>query len=411
MMRPDPGNPPQLPATSPPLPAGTARQVRRYELITPLFGGGVLPRQADPITVVRGSEIRGHLRFWWRACRGGAFDGNLLPLKAAEDALWGAAGGAAGPLPSQVKLAVTVHAQGRPFQPKDWHGNSVAISNYRSPYSYVAFPLQQYPDAVTVEGVIFDLEITYPAAQRAEIDAALWAWQTFGGIGGRTRRGFGALCCTHVDGVPTPPIAAADLHAHLQRMLQTVSAGPWPAGLPYLSASTPFRLAAHASDSLAAWQHLIRKLKEFRQNRPARTAAGRPGRSYWPEPDEIRRRFGGQAFAHVPLNTVGKFPRAAFGLPILFHFMGNNEPPETRLQSAGYGRLASPLILRPICCREGAVGLGLILQGALFPPGPLELHGAPPGAPIITRLDPADTSTIPALKGQTNVLLAFLDSL
>src|SRR5436190_2212651 len=67
----------------------TIAQVREYRLITPLFGGGVNPREADPISVVRASEVRGHLRFWWRATRGGQFGGDLEKMKQAEDLLWG----------------------------------------------------------------------------------------------------------------------------------------------------------------------------------------------------------------------------------------------------------------------------------------------------------------------------------
>ena len=43
------------------------------EVITPLFGGGVEAGVNDPITLIRPSSIRGHLRFWWRATRGAAF--------------------------------------------------------------------------------------------------------------------------------------------------------------------------------------------------------------------------------------------------------------------------------------------------------------------------------------------------
>ena len=43
---------------------------RTYTLLTPLFGGGVEPREADPVSVVRATAVRGHLRFWWRAVRG-----------------------------------------------------------------------------------------------------------------------------------------------------------------------------------------------------------------------------------------------------------------------------------------------------------------------------------------------------
>src|SRR5712692_5047904 len=72
---------------------GFITQQREYELITPLFGGGVEPGFADPVTVVRATEIRGQLRFWWRAMRGGNpnFDGELRKMKQVEDLIWGAA--------------------------------------------------------------------------------------------------------------------------------------------------------------------------------------------------------------------------------------------------------------------------------------------------------------------------------
>ncbi len=35
------------------------KEVRRYKVITPLFGGGVEPGTADPITIVRATEVRG----------------------------------------------------------------------------------------------------------------------------------------------------------------------------------------------------------------------------------------------------------------------------------------------------------------------------------------------------------------
>jgi len=86
--------------------------VRRYQLITPLFGGGVEPGVADPVTLIRGPEIRGHLRFWWRACRGGQFGGSLTRMKEAEDLLWGAASTAEKPRPSKVELSVSVTDSG-----------------------------------------------------------------------------------------------------------------------------------------------------------------------------------------------------------------------------------------------------------------------------------------------------------
>src|SRR5436853_6010980 len=69
--------------------------------------------------------------------------------------------------------------------------------------AYAAFPLQETPKNSVSTGVKFTLKISFPerikdgngpdALLRNEIEAALWAWETFGGIGARTRRGFGAL--------------------------------------------------------------------------------------------------------------------------------------------------------------------------------------------------------------------------
>src|SRR5262245_40700865 len=80
-------------------------QHRRYELITPLFGGGAEPRESDLDMVVRGSEIRGQLRFWWRACRGKAY-ASLQALKAREDQLWGGIGTGEGQKPQASAITI-----------------------------------------------------------------------------------------------------------------------------------------------------------------------------------------------------------------------------------------------------------------------------------------------------------------
>lgn len=92
-------------------------QTRSYELITPLFGGGSEPGKADSDMVIRGSGIRGQLRFWWRACRGGGFNGDLGAMKKAEDRLWGARSKPGEPRPSKVQVCVKVTEVGNRLQP------------------------------------------------------------------------------------------------------------------------------------------------------------------------------------------------------------------------------------------------------------------------------------------------------
>jgi CRISPR-associated protein Cmr1 len=389
--------------------------VRRYELITPLFGGGVEPGVADPVTVIRGSEIRGHLRFWWRACRGGQFGGSLARMKEAEDLLWGAASTPQKPRPSQVHIDVEITNHGQEEQP--FQTRTRASQNWRD-LAYAAFPLQEAHGKVRT-GVNFTLTLTFPQSQQAEVEAALWAWETFGGIGARTRRGFGAL--RNLDSSPPQPNGIQHfIEAGLQ---QHVTAGTWPSGVPHLSHNVALmKITAAHPDSRAAWKHLIRRLKDFRQSRPG--PPNNPGRSHWPEPDEVRRKTGQHLKAphrnHAPVHPAGDvFPRAAFGLPIIFHFKDMNrnnpddpdaDPRDTTLRGASHDRFASPLILRPLVCSGGqAVGLAVILRGPSIPP--LVLKDAPGNPPVRANLTPTEASTIPPLDGKVDVLQAFLATL
>ncbi|KAF0250254.1 MAG: CRISPR-associated protein, partial [bacterium] len=104
-MRPAPKN---LPPEIKPVPKeNLITQLRKYELITPLFGGGVEPGEDDPITVLRGTAIRGHLRFWWRACRAGSFN-SVAKMKEVEDIIFGSASTAQEGKPSKINIRVEI---------------------------------------------------------------------------------------------------------------------------------------------------------------------------------------------------------------------------------------------------------------------------------------------------------------
>lgn len=444
-------------ATSSPLPALELRedatmktQTRRYHLITPLFGGGVEASVTDPVTPVRGSAIRGHLRFWWRACRGGGFDGALETMKRAEDRLWGVASTSDQPCsPDTVELAVSNVTEGQPFAYKDAQGN--LVRNARgdrvirffdpdSPYGYVAFPLQNRdrnkPESVVRESVKFSLTIRYRVADEAEMQAALWAWETFGGLGARTRRGFGALQCVEVDGTPLPVPNADTFRRTLRANLthHVVAGDNWPSDVPHLSRNLRLKVTQDYQGPLPAWTALIGGLKNFRQARNRNTSTGRPGRSKWPEPDAIRRLTGDRSKLHgTPLSNFDAFPRAVFGLPMNFSFKDSEEndrygtqgppydPGKTVLQGQEhdgrkYERLASPLILRPIqCANRQAVGLALLLDAPHLPPGGVMLRGAPNNPVVRTTLGSTEMQSlirvIPALRSNTDILIACLDSL
>lgn len=412
--------------------------IRSYRVITPLFGGGVTPQQADPITTVRASEIRGQLRFWWRATQAGRYGKNgLQQMKRDEDKLWGSTS-----TPSQVQIEVRTKDKDRDdlISNIKVKGKDQFWGHPESPISYGAFPLRKIDNTAPGGlrfGVIFELAVTLPRdpALRKQVLAAFWAWETFGGIGARTRRGFGAIYCEKVDGDQDvgpwhPPAANKDaveqwLGNHLNQFVQP---GDAPEGVPTLWSE--YRIVVNGNlqsraklenaikdaspnykdwiPALTAWYYPIEKMKQFRQSR-----RGNYGRSYWPEPDEIRRRTKGFLGKHQELSKTRKFPRAVFGLPIVFQFKDENIPQVT-LQGSQHDRLASRLILRPLRCADGNfVSMALVLKGPALPPGGLKLVGANKGQETGIDTNPLTKkeADFPPLNGETDVLKAFLDTL
>lgn len=428
-------------------------QVRHYRLITPLFGGGVNPQETDQITLVRASEVRGQLRFWWRATQGGQFGASIRAMKKAESALWGSTSE-----PSLVQVCVAVEDSGtilnhfpipnqRPYP----------IGDPRSPIGYAAFPLRK-GGGVCV-GVRFTIAFTFPIVKRSEVETAIWAWETFGGIGARTRRGFGALdCLSIVEGdTPTEPLRPPTYRPEQviawlnDQITNRQIVGNWHEELPHLSPKSQLAVGCRSQDfnvyisrefpaysfrklaagfisqadlsndtmaqelisAMTAWYYSIEQLKAFRQSR-----TNNRGRSKWPEPDAIRSSkpngFRGKHSKPMPKTAgINKFPRAAFGLPIIFQFKDTTiDPPKTALQGDKHERLASPLILRPLRCADGTfASIAIVLDGPKIPPGGLKLVNGEPNTVDTSPLTVSEATQIEPLRGETDVLKAFLKTL
>ena len=266
---------------------------------------------------------------------------------------------------------------------------------------YASFPLQPaerecvkvgQSTATVQQGIRFRLTITMPTHDRQrkypeEVQAALWAWETFGGIGGRNRRGFGALRLDSLarDGISTvsdlPPAEAPAARRWLEREFEKriVATMPEPNASSARTLGLPrIELKSSPGSAEVCWSQAITALQRFRQQRrPPENNI--PGRSYWPEPDAIRRCTGQRSPRHrYDVSSVNKFPRAAFGLPIVFHFKDNGEPADTVLKSlmpdavaqtaTHVDRWASPLLLRPLACRNNQyLPMAVLLPGRAVP--------------------------------------------
>ncbi len=479
-------------------------QTRTYELITPLYGGGVTPGEFDPLTPVRGSEIRGLLRFWWRATRGGnpAFEGDSKKMRRAEGALWGAATVAGqSEAPNQhaaIQITIEVLSPGRErkpflFQKKVNNRGKVTLETvfdeHTGLHPYVVFPLNlertvlnrgntflrqrfgpewsalgdrtalpgHLEEALkkagihlhTVrQGVSFRLTLTFSAEEkeivvedsdeetgqaartvrlnvRQEVEAALWAWETFGGIGARTRRGFGALRLLKVGenetetenkNLPTSNQLAEVKNWFGRNLRAYVAAGPWPKDVPHLEQALSYVPTKAEAEIAVSWYRLIEHYAAFRQSRPK---ANHRGRSNWPEAEAIRDIVGYGYYDK--LGHPERFPRAAFGLPIIFHFKDaeRGDPPDMTLQGEKQGneRLASPLILRPLACADGSsTGLAAMLKGSRLPPLVLKEGEQLVKTGLNAQLDQNDLALLSeldddCLDGETDVLQAFLNDL
>lgn len=304
------------------------------ELMTPMYGGGVKPGEVDKEMPIRGSAIRGQLRFWWRvACAPGLPAEEMFKREAA---IWGGIGDKS---PTASQVAVRVHCA--PVKDAEF----VASTAEKHPAIRYAFGSAAINgDANWLkQGYKFKLFLCYSAEVAREVEVALSWWASFGGVGARTRRGFGAV---RVDGVPI--VSNEDVH----------KVGGW----------LELSAGGGGSKADAEWKNAVERLYSFRQKggMGRKDNTPRPGRSFWPEPDQIRRFTGKFLPTHKPEHPAGNmFPRAAFGLPITFKFYSpapENYAVELVPDSDGE-RMASPLILRPYWNGENWQPAALLLPG------------------------------------------------
>lgn len=324
-------------------------QTYHCTLVTPMYGGGVESGKVDTAMPIRASSIRGQLRFWWRIACGPK---DPKAMRENEEAIWGGIGDKAA-IASQVQIRVI--------------SKNVIMSNLVSSKklagSGVKYALGAADEAYCLPSSYnFVLEIRYKdditSDQIKQVKESLRWWASFGGVGARTRRGFGAVV---VDAIKT--IDATEV--------ETIGG--------------KIALTEQSSDSAEdIWKKATELLYKFRQGRELGRNEGqgnRPGRSRWPEPDQLRRMSNKHKANHEPEHKAGNvFPRAAFGMPIIFDFndRSRTEPNTMTLLPKDAERMASPLIIRPYKNGDQWQAAALLLptwQTALHEP--LELSPAP----------------------------------
>lgn len=396
----------------------------RFEVITPIFGGGVHldqknahEKEPDELTPVRASSVRGQLRFWWRATQAHRFE-TIGKLREAEAKLWGAASE-----PAKVSLAVDGAPKLSEMPVFRWVKSEKSGKLNLYPVkgcdglAYGAFSLR--PDTKkppgTDPGVItkvvgaLTVRISTPSLYEAEVREAVDAWLLFGGIGGRTRRGFGAVA--PVGRVMDP-----------QQVVSVFKDRPALAGLSSLAEARLRVAPVDFKDPIEALDRALDKLRRFRQGPGCGRNEGdgphHPGRSRWPEADTIRVVTEGWSKKHPPEAKVSGFPRAAFGLPIIFHFKDvnhrdpkNSDPGDSELRPKDKERRSSPLIIRPVRTASGFRPIALVMNDPSRTEERLVLAGKFKKSPYsaAASLTSGEAVHIKPLQGEPDPLAAFLN--
>lgn len=361
--------------------------------ITPIVGGGVEPGEPDAVDPVRLPSVRGMLRWWWRALFHGSEE-SAATLFNREIALWGGVSDdeAVGSRKSRVRPSIVVRHEGELVRGHHRRGATGSLSPVPdwSPLdqrlAYALFPLQLSKDeraqhrgaasAPTNElrrNVRFDLQVEVwpqqPGSQEAsgvtrdierdveEVLLAVLAWVHFGGIGARTRRGFGALAFDgEVDLHGTVPGKVRSLHrqgvAELWKQLQAASRpGSRLRGAMALAGDSQASAERAQADEVATLQEFRQAIGTARARSSRPEASPRqPGHSHWPEPTALRQLAGsGAEWLQSSPASDRCFPRAAFGLPIEVKFKDRvDERADASVRSEQTTRWCSPVLLRPV---------------------------------------------------------------
>ncbi len=331
-------------------------------LVTPMFGGGTVAREIDKTQPIRETSIRGQLQFWWRATAGAHYI-NSKDLFKAHEKIWGST-------KFKSKISIKVNQSSSPNE-----ASYSTIIGQGDALKYALFPFasnNQTPEAKGIRpGYTFNLSLNALGTDISNEDwkhlqNAVKAWINFGGLGSRTRRGCGSL------------FAEEQSFKNLQEASAWLNQNGSDKQLDWPTLPKKFFFKEESLSPIQAWNQSIKIMRDFRQTPHVGRNEGRqhnrPGRSRFPEADTIRRLTKRHAPGHEPdKNKPNGFPRAEFGLPIIFQFKGSEregDPRESTLMplipgiSEPLERFASPLILKPIAVsKEKAVSAIILLNG------------------------------------------------
>ena len=344
----------------------------RFRVLTPLFCSGASPDRAE----LRLPSFKGVLRFWWRALAWPRLDGDLVRIQREEDALFGSSGGGQ----SRLSMRIAACCQPESGSPRDIleepGGRVVGEGARYLGYGVMeAFPSRARNVAagqLTRSCLLapFDFTVRFRArslsdVERSSLRDALIALGTLGGIGSKSRKGYGSLCLERlaIDGVEewSAPQSAGELRESIGESLRAaVTIDRLPEYTALSRSARHVVLSSGEREPLRVLDHVGRELIRYRSwGRGGKILGGIDSERRFKDDHDLMK--GGRPSTHPR--------RVAFGLP---HNYGQGRDARVG-PSLGLDRRASPLFIHIHQCGDWPVAVISFLSARFLPEGRSEI--------------------------------------
>jgi CRISPR-associated protein Cmr1 len=340
----------------------------KFAVTTPLFNGGADPQRAE----LRAPSFKGILRFWWRALAWSRCNGDLEEVRQQEDLLFGS---------EKSQSRVQIYLPLPQLAPRALNAGDVleldgfAVGHGARYFGYGLMGATNGPQKLA-RGCLrppFEFTVTLRGRdltddERKSLKDALIALGTLGGMGARSRRGYGSLVLNDLrfDDKEewTPTLTIADLRERISQLHRACANAPLP---EYTALSTGARHVLLSARNVGPLQLLDRVGKEMVRFRSWGRNGRIPGDSAEPE----RLFSDDRNLMKLPAKQRGTHPRRiAFGLP---HNYGKQKQDEVKPAARGIDRRASPLFVHMHMCGDMPVAVVSFLPARFLPEGEAEI--------------------------------------
>lgn len=337
--------------------------VAHYKITTPMFLGGE-DQKADN-TQFRNASFKGALRFWWRALNWGAAlkdAGNqqtaaLSLLHEREGKLFGLASDG----DNSKQSCVQIHSElrGATFSTNKSleHAYLLGIGLYRDKERNY---LQEGNLTIRLTFKLNAKEEDIASVQQAAIALGL-----FGGLGSRSRRGFGSLAIQKIE-LPSNKELSFITEESIQNFIQGLDfSAPADAPLSALTCATRIDISTAGSDALKTLKQVGKELQIYRgfgRKNPITGQYEVNGQTalqkFKNDHDNVLR-----ATQNIPLQNLPE--RAVFGLPHNYYF-SNGAKLDINVEKEA--RRASPLLVHVHALDDGKfITIQTLLQSQFLP--------------------------------------------